>query len=284
MSFTSKYSGFLTRLYRWLWFGQIVSHKPDILPGSLVLAAHYNGAIDGFTYGSQLPDFLAVVSVQWHRSFIGRWLVPGIAVKRAKDRGRGANNAEAFRCMVSRLRERENLLYFPEGTSRLGPERLPVRRGTLLLLNQLRAAGSNTAVVFSAAHYHQPTRWRSAVRLGWVGPLPLPLSSEQDEPWVREHLLEAQTAAYAMPAPAPRRWTWLGALVALPYLPIWGATSWLARRVADEENVVALWKFIFGVPATLITLCAYTFLAPRLGLPRWIPLASLTGGWLLWMR
>jgi len=284
MSFTAKYSRLLTRIYRRLWLGRVASATPGIPPGSLVLAAHYNGAIDGFTYGSQLPPCLAVVSVQWHRHLAGRWLVPGIAIKRGKDRATGANNREAFQSMIARLRGGGRLLYFPEGTSRLGPERLPVRRGTLLLLNQLRATGAESAVFFAAAHYHEPTRWRSAVSVGWVGPLTLPPSPDQDESWVREQLLRAQEIAYALPAPAPRRWTWLAALVALPYLPIWAATSWLAGRVADEENVIALWKFLFGVPITFIGLGACTLLAIRLGLPWWIPLSSLTGGWFLWMR
>ena len=209
------------------------------------------------------------MSVQWHRHLIGRWLVPGIAIKRGKDRGGGVNNIEAFHSMIAHLGEGERLLYFPEGTSRLGTERLPVRRGTLILLEQLRATGAKSAVFFAAAHYHEPTRWRSAVSLGWIGPLSLPPSPDQDESWVRGNLLQAQTAAYAMPTPAPRRFTWLGALAALPYLPIWATTSWLARRVADEENVIALWKFLFGVPATFMGLGAYTILAIRLGLPWW---------------
>jgi 1-acyl-sn-glycerol-3-phosphate acyltransferase len=284
MSLTSKYSRWLARLYRWLWLGRVASPTPEVPPGSLVFAAHYNGAIDGFTYASQLPDCLAVVSVQWHRHLIGRWLVPGIAIKRGKDRAAGVNNREAFHLMITRLREGGRLLYFPEGTSRLGPERLPVRRGTLLLLDQLRTTGTKAAVFFAAAHYHEPTRWRSAVSLAWVGPAPLPPAADQDETWVRDQLLQAQAAAYAMPTPAPRRWTWLAALVALPFLPIWAATSWFARRVADEENVIALWKFLFGIPITFIVLAAYTFLLARLGLPWGIPLASLTGGWLLWMR
>ncbi len=280
----ARYSAPLMRLYRRLWLGRIESHTPQIPPGSLVLAAHYNGLVDAFTYGSQLPSFIGVISVQWHRSLIGRRLLPGIAVKRAKDHGSGAGNLTAFRLMAGQLQAGERLLFFPEGTSRLGTERLPIGRGTLLLLRGLRSGGTPPAVFFTAAHYHQPTRWRGNVSLGWVGPVALPDSSVEDEAWVRAHLLQAQSAAYALPVRPAGRWTWLAALLALPYLPAWVATGRLARRAANEENVVSLWKFIFGVPATLITWCACTAAAVRLGLPWWAPLASLTGGWLLWNR
>ncbi len=284
MPLSSSYSGLLTRLYRRLWLGRVRSDTPAIPRGSLILAAHYNGAIDGFTYGSQLPEFVAVVSVQWHRHLLGRWLLPGIAVKRAKDQGSAGGNLTAFREMTARLRAGERLLFFPEGTSRLGTERLPIGRGTLLLLRGLRSSGRSPSVYFTAAHYHQPTRWRSNVSLGWIGPVALPPTTNEDEAWIRDHLLQAQAAAYASPVPPAYRCTWLAGLIALPFLPVWWATSGLARRIADEENVVALWKFIVGVPATGLALAVYTIAASLCSVPWWAPLASLAGGWLLWSR
>ena len=284
MSLWARYSCLVTRLYRWLWLGRIDSVRPTIPPGTLVLAAHYNGAVDGFTYGSQLPPFLAVVSVQWHRTFVGRCLFPGIAVKRAKDRSGSANNLAAFREMNARLNEGDRLLFFPEGTSRLGKERLPIARGTLLLLRGLRAGGVSPGVVFVAAHYHDPTRWRSNVSLGWTGPLPLPETGGHDEDWIREQLVEAQSAAYAAPVRRSYRVTWFAAILAAPYLPWWVVTSAAARHVADDENVIALWKFILGIPVSLIVMCGYTFLAAKSGLPWWVAPGSLAGGWLLWNR
>jgi 1-acyl-sn-glycerol-3-phosphate acyltransferase len=281
---SSRHGALLMRLYRWLWLGRIESRPPEIPRGSLILAAHYNGLVDAFVYGSQLAAFIGVISAQWHRTLIGRWLLPGIAVKRAKDRGSNANNLAAFRLMVGQVQAGARLLFFPEGTSRLGMERLPIGRGTLLLLRGLRSGDTPPAVFFTAIHYHQPTRWRSNVSVGWVGPVAMPESSAQDEAWVQAHLLQAQSAAYSLPARPAYRWTWLAALLAWPYLPVWALTARLARRTADEENVIALWKFILGVPFTLIAWGAYTAIAAWWGLPWWIASASLTGGWLLWNR
>src|SRR5688572_22839049 len=109
MSLSSSHSGFVLTLYRCIWLGRIVSKMPPIPPGSLVLAAHYNGLVDGFVYGSQIPSARGVVSAQWHRHLIGRLLFPGIAVQRAKD-GPGGNNIQAFRDMTAALTAGERLL------------------------------------------------------------------------------------------------------------------------------------------------------------------------------
>jgi 1-acyl-sn-glycerol-3-phosphate acyltransferase len=282
MALSSSYSGFVMRVYRWIWLGRIRSQRPEIPRGALVLAAHYNGLVDGFVYGSQLPPARAIISVQWHRTFLGRALFPGIAVQRAKDAGKGGDNLHAFREMTAALAAGERLLFFPEGTSRLGRKRLPIARGTLLLLKSVRRCQPPPPVYFCAACYHSPTRWRSHVTVGWTGPVPLPASAADDEPWVMKHLLDAQSAAYAPPAPRVVGLTPLAALMAAPYLPLWAAVSRAAHRAADDDNVISLWKFLFGVPATALALAIYTGLAAWAGLPLWLPFALLVAGGLLW--
>jgi 1-acyl-sn-glycerol-3-phosphate acyltransferase len=280
----SSRSALLMRFYRWIWLGRIESRPPEIPRGSLILAAHYNGLVDAFVYGSQLSSFIGVISAQWHLSFVGRWLLPGIAVKRAKDRGANAINLTAFRLMVGQMQAGERLLFFPEGTSRLGPARLPIQPGTLLLLRLLRREPAPPAVFFAAACYHQPTLWRSSVSVAWVGPLDLPTSPDGDIDWISAGLLKAQAAAYARPIPSSSRVTWLAPVVALPFLPAWFLAASLARRTADDENVIALWKFIFGVPVTLLALGGLTAIFVLIGWPWCMPLASLIGGWLLWKK
>ncbi len=284
VSLPAAHTAVTLRLFRFLWLGRISTTRPEIPPGSLILAAHYNGLVDGFAYGSQFPPLRGVVSVQWHRHLPGRLLFPGIAVQRAKDAGKGGNNLQAFREMSGALRAGERLLFFPEGTSRLGTGRLPIARGTLLLLRAVRAINPPVPVYFCAAHYHEPTAWRSRVSVAVTGPIALPSSSADDERWVADNLLAAQSAAYAKPATRRLGLTPLAAALAAPFLPLWGVVGLLARRIADEENVVALWKFLIGVPATFGWLLLCTVVAVHLGLPLWLPLASLTTGSLLWNR
>lgn len=287
MTSYAHWSALLARIYRWIWIGHLHPSAPAVPRGSLILAAHYNGAIDGIVYGSQLPSFLGVVSSQWHTSILGRWLIPGIPLVRGKDRGSSCRNAGAFRRMVDTLTTRDCVLYFPEGTSQLGTQRLPVRRGTLLLLEQLRSKAPQTPIFFAAAKYHQPTCWRSPVSLGWIGPFNVPPTAELDESWVAQNLLHAQSMAYTSdPSTDTARHrkhpNALGIALACPYLPVWGAISFLAHRIADDENVIALWKFLLGVPSTIIVAVVYTVCASRWGFPSWIPLTSLLAGTLLW--
>ena len=283
MSFTSSYSGLLMRGYRWLWLGRVAREGPDLPAGCLVLAGHYNGAVDGMTYGSQLPPALGVVSIQWHRQAIGRWLLPGIAVTRGKDHGSPAGNLGAFRQIGAALRAGDRLLFFPEGTSRLGEERLPVAKGTLLLLRLVRSP-CPPPVYFASAHYHTPTDFRSDVAVVWQGPFALPAEDEALESFVAAGILEAQKAAYAMPAPRSGEWTPVAAVLAAPYLPIWWLVRRAARRVADEPNVIALWSFLFGVPATALWLVVLTVAAWCLGIPASLPLVSLVLGGYLWNK
>jgi 1-acyl-sn-glycerol-3-phosphate acyltransferase len=280
----SLHSRLVCGCYRRIWLGRVASPTPPLPPGSLVLAGHYNGAVDGFAYGSQIPPFVAVISAQWHRSALGRALLPGISVQRAKDGVSGAANLGAFRAVLGRLRSGDRILFFPEGTSRLGRERLPVQPGTLLLLRQARKAPVPPPVFFASARYDEPQAWRSSVSIGWVGPVGLPGEPALDAEWVASGLMRAQEAADAMPVPGGRPHRILAPLAALPYLPVWILVSALARRRADGDNVVALWRFLFGVPLTLAALCIYTLLCGAAGWPLWAPFASLAAGWLLWTR
>jgi 1-acyl-sn-glycerol-3-phosphate acyltransferase len=276
------YSRLISGVYRRIWLGRVNTAHPKIPGGSIIMAAHYNGAVDGFTYGSQLPPFLAVISAQWHRTWIGKALLPGISVQRAKDGVDGAGNLGAFRRIVDHQRLGDRILFFPEGTSRLGTERLPVQRGTLLLLRMLRKGPNPPGVLFAAARYHDPTRWRSSVSVAWVGPVELPDSPDRDSDWISAGLLAAQSAAYSMPDPRPKKLAWLAPVLALPYLPVWMLASRLARRTADDTNVVALWTFIYGVPLTMVALACLLVAAAVIGWPLWLPVVSLTAGWILW--
>jgi hypothetical protein len=276
------FSRMISGAYRRIWLGKVDAVRPKIPTGSIIMAAHYNGAVDGFTYGSQLPPFLAVISAQWHRTSIGRALLPGISVQRGKDGVDGAANLGAFRRIVDRQRQGDRILFFPEGTSRLGTERLPVQRGTLLLLRMFRKDPNPPPIFFAAACYHDPTRWRSSVSLAWVGPVALPDSHERDSSWITKGLLSAQSAAYSMPVPRPKRMAWLAPVVALPFLPAWMLAVLLARRTADDTNVIALWKFIYGVPLTVVALACLVAMAAAIGWPLWLPVVSLAAGWFLW--
>ena len=190
-SFTAlaRHTARVTRLYRWLCFGRI-QPAATILPDgpAVVLAAHYNGLLDGFVYCALSKHLLAVLSTQWHGSALGRFLLPGVGVVRSKEQEKGASatgNTAAFKSMQAIVQAGHPLLFFPEGTSRLGPERLPVQRGTALLLKLAQGVQADMPVYFAAAHYEHPTCWRSRVSLALDGPHQLPAERDAWLEWVQ---------------------------------------------------------------------------------------------------
>jgi len=285
---------FVTQLYRWLGF-RLALPAPELpARGSVVLAAHYNGLLDGFVYTCLSARMLAVLSAQWHRTALGRLLLPGVAVTRSKDQREGeaaGSNTAAFKTMQSIVREGFPLLYFPEGTSRLGSERLPVQRGTELLLRRIRAEQPEVPVYFAAAHYDNPTRWRSRVALAVDGPHTIPAGKDGLAEWVAAGLLRAQSKAQALPLPACsgglqllRRM--LAALALLPVLPAFFAARLAIRRCADDTNVISLWRLLGGVPAALLCWLLWAIVALVCS-PLWlalaVPLLTLLGV-ALWCR
>lgn len=288
----ARHSACVSALYRWLGFH--LEHPVPTLPrqGAVVLAAHYNGLLDGFVYMALSRHMLATPSAQWHRTWLGRLLLPGVTIMRAKDRGEGAtgaSNTAAFKAMQSIVRDGHPLLFFPEGTSRLGRERLPVQAGTALLLSRVRRELPETPVFFTAANYENPTCWRSRVAVAIDGPHLIPEDRDSLVTWVEAGLLRAQENAYALPfpprvTPLLRLRQLLGTCLLLPVFPVWPATRWAIRRFADDRNVISLWRLLAGAPVVLLCWLAWA-LAALLLMQWWlIPAVILSTllGILLW--
>lgn len=273
----ARRSARLTVLYRWTCFS-LLPPVPTLPTGpAVILAAHYNGLLDGFVYSALSRNMLAVTAAQWHRTWLGRLLLPAVSVTRAKDRSRGihgSSNTAAFRAMESVVQDGRQLLFFPEGTSRLGSERLPVQPGTVLLLSRIRRETPGTPVFFTAISYESPTRWRSRAALATDGPHQIPEDRANLSEWVAQGLLRAQKRALARSFP-PRSALWLrtrrllGGCLLLPVWPAWPASCWAIRRFADDDNVISLWRLLGGIPVALLCLLV------------WIIVAMLTAQWWL---
>ncbi len=246
----------IVHLWRWLSFDRVQAPRLPEEP-AIVLAAHYNGLLDGFVYSVLSPGLLGVISAQWHRTALGRVLLPGISVSRKKDRKQGdadGGNLAAFKGMLGALKMGRSLLYFPEGTSRLGAERLPVQRGTELLLRMARTSLPDIPVYFAAAHYESPTTWRSRVIVELDGPHCLPESKTGLSEWVADGMLRAQEKALARTFPPRLQTVFIGrrifaVMLMLPVMPAWLASTLAIRRYADDTNVISLWRMLGGIPA-----------------------------------
>lgn len=146
----------------------------------LFVATHRNGAFDAAAYSQAAPGAVAVVSAQLHRSLLGRWLFPGIAVSRAKDKARGiyVDNTLAIKQCIKQLKGGGRLLIMPEGTSKLGFRHLPFQRGAARILAASITDGVEPVIVPLAVHYEDATIWQSRVEV-LIGPALRPQTNDE---------------------------------------------------------------------------------------------------------
>ncbi len=147
----------------------------------LFVATHRNGALDAAPYSITAPLAIAMVSAQLQRLPLGRFLFRGIPVARAKDKARGikADNIRAFADCVAVLKQGKQLFILPEGTSTLGPQHLPFKKGAARIISRAMAAGATPCIVPLAVHYEAATRWQSRVEV-LIGEPIVPQTSEEE--------------------------------------------------------------------------------------------------------
>jgi hypothetical protein len=101
-----------------------------------------------------------------------RMVFDGIEIVRAKDAerdGARVSNADSFAKCAEHLAAGGELIFFPEGTSELGPRHLKFRSGVGMLIKSTLEKIPSLKVVPLAAHYEGPTEWQSDVDIA-VGP------------------------------------------------------------------------------------------------------------------
>lgn len=166
-----------------LWFDRITvlgaEHLPERGP-ILYVGLHRNGLVDGFVHQVALRRPTFMISSQWRKSLFRRLFFDGIVVTRDKDGGDASANAAAMAACLAHLRCCGELDIFPEGTSALGPHRLPLKTGAARLLAAHLAGGGPITVLPVALHYERAWAFRSRVEVV-LGP-PLDTSLPEDLP------------------------------------------------------------------------------------------------------
>lgn len=159
-----------------LLYERVSVRQADRIAGAgptLFLGLHRNGAVDGVIYLHVAPRAAYLLSAQLHRSALGRWLLPGIAVSRRKDRQRGieAANEDAIDRCAAQLLAGGQVFVMPEGTSSLGPRHLPFKQGFAQIVQRVQRAGSAMRIVPLAIHYECAWEWQSRVEIDVGEPL-----------------------------------------------------------------------------------------------------------------
>jgi hypothetical protein len=160
----------LYHLIGYLWFDKVSIEHPErlrVFGPALFLGLHRNGALDGLAYFRAVPGAAYLVSAQLHRSVLGRFLFPGIAIARRKDRERGihtANDSAIDQCL-EHLAGNGQLFVMPEGTSTLGPSHLPFKPGAARIAFGHLRGGKRLTLVPLAIHYECAWRWQRRVHI-----------------------------------------------------------------------------------------------------------------------
>lgn len=337
---------------------------------TLFVSNHRNGAIDGYVLLKALPACRAIVG----RNLTGSWFLRLFfggqieVYRRAETAEQRAWNRERMREAASVMRRGEPVLIFPEGTSKLGPSLLPIKKGAALICRMLlEEAGedSELTIVPLGLHYEEGWRFRSAAEIHVGQPVRVTkdearnlteltetirqslmeiaenFANEQDQRigeafatmlryhgvtdrshlvlcrmWAERKIPEekrgeflrlyqaADSARYQGAPLAARRGGWASAAVywllsplillalMLNMLPLAGGYA-AARKMADDRNVIALWRILVGTPLFVLQWVIYILVALLfcpLSMAGWLLIgyAGLTGVgcWLLdvWRR
>lgn len=146
----------------------VTGHPVPTEGAILYVGLHRNGALDGLVYRKVDASMKFTLSSHLRRHAIMRLLFDGIELVRAKDREHDAtrvDNADSFAACVAHLVAGGKLLYFPEGTSELGPHHLPFHPGIAKLVTQALQHIPKVTVVPLAAHYEAATAWQRDVEV-----------------------------------------------------------------------------------------------------------------------
>ena len=159
-------NAFLVHLY----FSKINNLYLEELPRNkpiLFVNLHRNGACDGWVYQNsflrnrRFPTF--TLSSQLTRHFVGRMFFRGIEFMRKKDGGNREKNAQALESCVQHLRNKKDLVIFPEGSSDLRCKPLPFHKGFAKIIEGYLEKEEEIAVVPVGVEYVEPTLMGSKV-------------------------------------------------------------------------------------------------------------------------
>ncbi|MEN6375694.1 MAG: 1-acyl-sn-glycerol-3-phosphate acyltransferase [Smithella sp.] len=140
--------------------------------GTFILVSnHRNGAIDGSIIKLLFPSAIFIVGKNLTDSPYLRILIGGnidIYRKPRNDEERQYNRLQVQKACITSVEGNSPLVMFPEGTSKLGPTLLPLKKGIFYLYRDMLASVCKEKTVFLVPlglHYEQGWAFRSAVSI-----------------------------------------------------------------------------------------------------------------------
>lgn len=256
----------LFRLLAKIYFHQIKVKGELPEEPSFYISNHRNGAVDGLIIFSIFKQKLkAVIGKNLTKSAFMRLFFKGqIEIYRyPKTMEEMRHNRRELNRIQTEIEEGTNILMFPEGTSHLGRGLLEIRKGVAHVVTTLK----DRKVVPIGLHYEKGWSFRSNVMIH-IGE-PFTISGKNTGEIVNE-IKKQMERVYDddYQFPKPKRNVFLGIcltpIILLFYLANLIALLipyFVAKKCADDVNVITLWRLLSGIPAFFLQLILYIILA-----------------------
>jgi len=198
----------LGRLAAAIYFARPRVYGGERMPsqGALIASNHRNGMLDGMVLANVAPHWTFMVGANLAHHPIMRHFVAGLVVERTSDqehassheRSQGrAKNRHALDQAVALIAEGGTLCVFPEGTSALGPQLLPLRPGIATIAQRLELHDIQAPLIPVGLHYPDGPAFRGPVEVTIGEPIPTTLDDTLTPAQQRMELLEKVRAALA---------------------------------------------------------------------------------------
>lgn len=349
----------VTRLFRhWLvrfYFRRVQVFGTENIPenGAVLLSCvHRNGAVDGVVMESVLHNPVGIAGNNLTGSaYMRMFLGESVAIhRRPSTPAENRENLRQFKKVASTALDGRPVVMFPEGTSKLGPNLLPIKRGLAYLARLTLKEGRDipVSIVPVGLHYTRGFEFRSDVEISYGTPISISKDNVQnlDELTARiadamgdvavifpdaeeqrrgelfadtvctlndAHSHRSACLAYAarelpqklcdsfnetvkghdrhsLPPVFPKHGQalgWLECILLSPLillffmanlLPLAGGYA-AAHIMADDDNVITLWRILTGVPlwaVQMITYLAIALIVPDYAAALTIPYIAVT--------
>ena len=162
-----------------IYFNKITIYNKENIPINgltLYVSNHRNGAIDGYVLMKALPRYIAIVGKNLTKSLFLKLFFGGhIEIYRSTETAEEkAFNQKQLSRAVELIKKKQKILIFPEGTSKLGPSLLPIKKGAAfickILLDSLETE-TKVYIVPIGLHYEAGWQFRSNAEVHFGTPI-----------------------------------------------------------------------------------------------------------------
>lgn len=227
---------------------------------------HRNGAVDGLVIYSVFRHKLKTVigknlTNNW---FIRLFFRGHLEIYRyPENMAKMRHNRNELKRINSEIENGTSVLLFPEGTSHLGKGLLEIRKGVAHIVNSLH----ERKFVPIGLHYEKGWSFRSRVFVHVGEPTAIVGETvEEIVDEVKSHMEQVYDDDYEFEKPRKNR---LLAVSLFPIILLFFIANllvmvipyFIAKKFADDNNVIALWRILSGVPTFILQSLMYVVAA-----------------------